>query len=111
MQWGYKTIGAELPDNVSLTDIVKSMPPEVRKRHGNSDAQQAMCVQAVAATAAAAAEQQLEAEQRECPQQQCCAVAAQQLPCMSIMHDMCLYQQHDACTISVLLKFLMCIFN
>jgi hypothetical protein len=29
-QWGYKTIGAELPDGVSLTDIVKSMPQEVR---------------------------------------------------------------------------------
>jgi omega-6 fatty acid desaturase (delta-12 desaturase) len=28
-QWGYKTIGAELPDGVSLTDIVKSMPQEV----------------------------------------------------------------------------------
>lgn len=28
-QWGYKTIGAELPDGVTLTDIVKSMPPEV----------------------------------------------------------------------------------
>ncbi|KAG2492805.1 hypothetical protein HYH03_008965 [Edaphochlamys debaryana] len=26
---GYRSIGAELPDNVSLTDIVKSMPPEV----------------------------------------------------------------------------------
>jgi hypothetical protein len=29
-QWGYKTIGAELPEGVSLTDIVKSMPQEVR---------------------------------------------------------------------------------
>jgi hypothetical protein len=28
-QWGYKTIGAELPDNVTLTDVVKSMPSEV----------------------------------------------------------------------------------
>jgi omega-6 fatty acid desaturase (delta-12 desaturase) len=28
-QWGYKTIGRELPDGVSLTDIVKSMPQEV----------------------------------------------------------------------------------
>lgn len=28
-QWGYKSIGAELPDGVTLTDIVKSMPPEV----------------------------------------------------------------------------------
>jgi omega-6 fatty acid desaturase (delta-12 desaturase) len=28
-QWGYKTIGAELPEGVSLTDIVKSMPQEV----------------------------------------------------------------------------------
>ena len=27
---GYKTIGKELPDTVSLTDVVKSMPPEVR---------------------------------------------------------------------------------
>jgi hypothetical protein len=26
---GYKCIGKELPDGVSLTDIVKSMPPEV----------------------------------------------------------------------------------
>ena len=29
-QYGYKTIGRELPDNVTLTDIVKSMPQEVR---------------------------------------------------------------------------------
>lgn len=28
-QWGYKTIGAELPDGVTLTEIVKTMPPEV----------------------------------------------------------------------------------
>jgi omega-6 fatty acid desaturase (delta-12 desaturase) len=28
-QWGYKSIGAELPDGVSLTDIVKTLPPEV----------------------------------------------------------------------------------
>jgi omega-6 fatty acid desaturase (delta-12 desaturase) len=28
-QWGYKSIGAELPDGVTLTDIVKSMPQEV----------------------------------------------------------------------------------
>lgn len=27
---GYKTIGKELPDSVTLTEIVKSMPPEVR---------------------------------------------------------------------------------
>ncbi|KAJ9517723.1 hypothetical protein QJQ45_004010 [Haematococcus lacustris] len=26
---GYNTVGRELPDNVSLTDIVKTMPPEV----------------------------------------------------------------------------------
>lgn len=30
-QWGYKSIGAELPDGVTLTDIVKSMPQEVRQ--------------------------------------------------------------------------------
>ena len=29
---GYKSIGRELPDNVSLTDIIKSMPAEVRTR-------------------------------------------------------------------------------
>lgn len=29
-QWGYKTIGRELPDGVSLTDIVKTLPQEVR---------------------------------------------------------------------------------
>jgi hypothetical protein len=28
---GYKSIGAELPNDVSLTDIVKTMPPEVVK--------------------------------------------------------------------------------
>ncbi|KAF8066409.1 FAD6 [Scenedesmus sp. PABB004] len=28
-QWGYRTIGQELPDGVSLTDIVKSMPEDV----------------------------------------------------------------------------------
>eukprot|EP00879_Flechtneria_rotunda_P000185 GHRR01000256.1.p1 GENE.GHRR01000256.1~~GHRR01000256.1.p1 ORF type:complete len:427 (+),score=109.84 GHRR01000256.1:129-1409(+) len=28
-QWGYECIGRELPDNVTLTDIIKSMPPEV----------------------------------------------------------------------------------
>ena len=27
---GYKSIGRELPDNVTLTDIIKTMPPEVR---------------------------------------------------------------------------------
>lgn len=32
-QWGYKSIGAELPDGVSLTDIVKTMPPEVSYLH------------------------------------------------------------------------------
>jgi hypothetical protein len=28
-QWGYESIGAELPDGVTLTDIVKTMPSEV----------------------------------------------------------------------------------
>ncbi|WIA23055.1 hypothetical protein OEZ86_009970 [Tetradesmus obliquus] len=28
-EWGYKSIGSELPDGVSLTDIVKSMPADV----------------------------------------------------------------------------------
>jgi len=31
-QWGYKTIGCDLPNDVTLTDIVKSMPSEVRNR-------------------------------------------------------------------------------
>jgi len=31
-QWGYTTIGCELPDDVNLTDIVKSMPSVVRNR-------------------------------------------------------------------------------
>ncbi len=30
LELGYKTIGKELPDSVTLTDVVKSMPPEVR---------------------------------------------------------------------------------
>jgi hypothetical protein len=29
---GYQKIGAELPDSVTLSEIVKSMPPEVRRR-------------------------------------------------------------------------------
>jgi len=34
---GYKTIGKELPDGVSLTDIVRTMPPEVFEvDHGKS---------------------------------------------------------------------------
>lgn len=33
-QWGYRQIGAELPDNVSLSKIVQTLPKEVgRKRH------------------------------------------------------------------------------
>ena len=28
-EWGFKQIGTELPDGVSLTDIVKTMPSEV----------------------------------------------------------------------------------
>jgi omega-6 fatty acid desaturase (delta-12 desaturase) len=28
---GYTRIGKELPDNVTLTDIIKTMPPEVSK--------------------------------------------------------------------------------
>lgn len=28
-EWGYTKIGKELPDNVTLTDIIKSMPAEV----------------------------------------------------------------------------------
>ncbi len=31
---GYTKIGKELPDDVTLTDIVKSMPPEVRVIRG-----------------------------------------------------------------------------
>lgn len=34
-QLGYKSIGKELPDGVTLTEIVKSMPPEVRGREQN----------------------------------------------------------------------------
>lgn len=29
-QWGYKSIGAELPNDVTLTDIVKTLPAEAR---------------------------------------------------------------------------------
>lgn len=28
-EYGYKTIGSELPNNVTLTDIVKTLPSEV----------------------------------------------------------------------------------
>lgn len=32
---GYETVGKDLPDGVTLTDIVKTMPPEVRKGLGS----------------------------------------------------------------------------
>jgi hypothetical protein len=37
LQWGYKSIGSELPDGVTLTDIVKSMPQEVRSSRQSSN--------------------------------------------------------------------------
>lgn len=34
-QWGYKSIGAELPNDVTLTDIVKTLPAEARAGRGD----------------------------------------------------------------------------
>lgn len=47
-QWGYKTIGAELPDGVTLTDIVKSMPPEVRQHLAAGDGRHISCLSSLA---------------------------------------------------------------
>ena len=33
---GYRKIGKELPDGVSLNDVVQSMPKEVRNAHSNT---------------------------------------------------------------------------